>query len=164
MSRLFASCGQSSGCFSISPSRDVQGCFLQGGLDCLADSGAPSGALSQSRQTEAGQVTGAGTHRNAGSSSPTAGTGGRPRTGRSRSHGVGTPGPRRPSGCPADFRTPGCKARAEGLTGCGHTVSTPFLWSRLPALCARRGSPALSAVTRLTHTDAEILFSHHKNP
>ena len=32
-----------------------------------------------------------------------------------------------------------------GLTGCGHTVSTPFLWSRLPALCARRRSPALSA-------------------
>ena len=102
---------------------------------------------SQSRWDRSGQAAGAVTHQSAGSSSPTAGTGGRPRTGRSRSRGAGTPGPRRPNGCPADFRTPDCKARGRAgsypgqsreLPGSSHTISTPFLWSLLPALCTHQ--------------------------
>lgn len=56
-------------------------------------------------------LTEAPTHPNAGSSSPTVGTGGRPHTGRFRSRGAEKPGLCRPSGYPADSQTPSCKTR-----------------------------------------------------
>ena len=147
MSRLFRIRWPKYWSFSISPFRECSGLlsFRTGWTD--QQTWVYPVERSQSRPDRSGQVAGAVTHRSAGSSSPTAGTGGRPRTGRSRSHGVGTPGPRRPNGCPADFRIPDCKARGRAGSypgpatpsphpSCGHACQPSAHTKRSPILNA----------------------------